>query len=170
MSSIVSPAKASIVRKLIIVLFLFSIAVISYDSLPYFHFSVYRPAFHVFDVCCLVFASVYRIPVQNGRLFFTGVRDVQHRTFLGRIHRLRRLGQQLQACDYAVVRPIYVPNVGLYCSGGERGSRSDRMDRQKPDGRIRAAACCRLSSAGGFIFRPQRILRCDHRVVLGEGV
>lgn len=36
-------SEQSILSKLIIGLFLFSLAVVTYDSLPYFHFSVYRP-------------------------------------------------------------------------------------------------------------------------------
>ena len=158
------------VRKLIIGLFLFSIAVLSYDSLPYFHFSVYRPLsmFSMFAV--LVFAVVYRVPVQNGRLFFAGLRDVQHRAFLGRIHRLRGRGQQLQACDYGAVRAIDVPNVGLYCKRDERGSRVGRLDREKRAGRVHPADRGRLSSTDGRVVRPQRVFQGFHRVVLGEGV
>ena len=50
------------VRNLIIGLFLFSIAVLSYDSLPYFHFSVYRPLsmFSMFASSFLLLFTGYR--------------------------------------------------------------------------------------------------------------
>ncbi|MBM7563610.1 O-antigen ligase family protein [Paenibacillus sacheonensis] len=50
------------VRKLIIALFLFSVALLSYDSLPYFHFSVYRPLsmFSMFAASFLLLFTDYR--------------------------------------------------------------------------------------------------------------
>ena len=80
MSSIVSPAKASIVRKLIIVLFLFSIAVISYDSLPYFHFSVYRPLsmFSMFAASFLLLFTGYRFKTGDYFLLAFAMYSIGH--------------------------------------------------------------------------------------------
>jgi hypothetical protein len=79
-SSIVSPAKASIVRKLIIVLFLFSIAVISYDSLPYFHFSVYRPLsmFSMFAASFLLLFTGYRFKTGDYFLLAFAMYSIGH--------------------------------------------------------------------------------------------
>jgi hypothetical protein len=57
-------------QKLIIALFLFSLAVITYDSLPYFSFSVYRPLamFPMFAASCLLLFTGFRFV--KGDLFF----------------------------------------------------------------------------------------------------
>lgn len=80
MSNIVSPAKASIVRKLIIVLFLFSIAFISYDSLPYFHFSVYRPLsmFSMFAASALLLFTGYRFKTGDYFLLAYAMYSIGH--------------------------------------------------------------------------------------------
>ncbi|WP_308638123.1 O-antigen ligase family protein [Paenibacillus silvisoli] len=58
------------IRNLIIALFLFSLAVITYDSLPYFHFSVYRPLamFPMFAASALLLFTGFRF--RAGDLFF----------------------------------------------------------------------------------------------------
>ncbi|MBO7744917.1 O-antigen ligase family protein [Paenibacillus sp. MWE-103] len=68
------------VRKLIIVLFLFSIAVISYDSLPYFHFSVYRPLsmFSMFAASFLLLFTGYRFKTGDYFLVAFAMYSVAH--------------------------------------------------------------------------------------------
>ncbi|MFC4810048.1 O-antigen ligase family protein [Paenibacillus sp. GCM10023250] len=68
------------VRKLIIVLFLFSIAVISYDSLPYFHFSVYRPLsmFSMFAASFLLLFTGYRFKTGDYFLVAFAMYSVGH--------------------------------------------------------------------------------------------
>ncbi|SFS54568.1 O-antigen ligase [Paenibacillus sp. BC26] len=59
-----------VLRNLIIMLFLFSLAVLTYDSLPYFHFSVYRPVamFPMFAASFLLLFCDFRF--RPGDLFF----------------------------------------------------------------------------------------------------
>jgi len=68
------------IRELVIALFLLSLAVLTYDSLPYFHFSVYRPLamFPMFAASFLLLFTGFRFRKGDGLLLAFALYSIGH--------------------------------------------------------------------------------------------